>query len=227
MVQAHYLFQSHQFEEARKSYKIIQKKYPGDAYVIAKITDLDIIIDYLNKPAVKEKQPELSPKQLADKEKREQEFMQKVARERTALMQARQDLLNMQKLRKIKESGKTSTDSVKKNILTTEKPVKKEDETVISKKEPVTTTKIKHQEEKVEKALEDFQIELAKQYPTGMTEETYMDGNVKITKRVVVENNKGNEYKKAEHPWGAKYFFKNDSPITEREWQMETDKWNK
>ena len=74
------------------------------------------------------------------------------------------------------------------------------------------------------KTKEEFLQALAKQYPSGMTEEVYMEGNVKITRRIVVEGNLGTEYKMTEHPWGGKFWFKNGIPVNESIWNTETVK---
>ncbi|MGB0403590.1 MAG: hypothetical protein ACPGEG_05785 [Salibacteraceae bacterium] len=52
---------------------------------------------------------------------------------------------------------------------------------------------------------------IALEYPEGVTEETYMKGNKKITERVVVKDGKGQIYSKIVHPWGGVYYFKNSS----------------
>lgn len=72
------------------------------------------------------------------------------------------------------------------------------------------------------KNKEEFLQALAKLYPQGITEEIYMDGNVKVTRRIVVEGNSGNEYKFTEHPWGGKFWFKNGTPVNESVWNSET-----
>lgn len=71
-------------------------------------------------------------------------------------------------------------------------------------------------------SLEEFQTDLARQYNDGVTQRTYQDGQRQITERIVVKGNKGNEYKRVEHPWGGKFFFKNGTPISEETWNEET-----
>lgn len=72
------------------------------------------------------------------------------------------------------------------------------------------------------KTKEEFLQALAKLYPQGMTEEVYMEGNVKITRRIIVEGNSGTEFKMSEHPWGGRFWFKNGTPINESIWNTET-----
>lgn len=72
------------------------------------------------------------------------------------------------------------------------------------------------------KTKEEFLQALAKLYPAGMTEETYFEGNVKITRRIVIDGNTGAEYKQTEHPWGGRFWFKNGTPVNELLWNTET-----
>lgn len=72
------------------------------------------------------------------------------------------------------------------------------------------------------KTKEEFLQALAKLYPQGMTEEVYMEGNVKVTRRIVVDGNLGTEYKFTEHPWGGRFWFKNGTSVNESVWNMET-----
>ena len=69
---------------------------------------------------------------------------------------------------------------------------------------------------------EEFMQELAKQYPQGVTEEVFREGNKSITKRIVVLGNEGNEYRMVKHDWGGKFYFKNGMSITLLAWNKET-----
>lgn len=71
-------------------------------------------------------------------------------------------------------------------------------------------------------SLEEFQKDLGQQYSEGITQRTYTEGQRKITERIVVKGEKGNEYRMVEHPWGGKFFFKNGTPISEETWNQET-----
>lgn len=64
--------------------------------------------------------------------------------------------------------------------------------------------------------------EYQREYPEGITEEVYKEGNATITKRIVVKNNRGTEYKRAAHTWGVTFYFKNDVSTTARVWEAET-----
>lgn len=72
-------------------------------------------------------------------------------------------------------------------------------------------------------SVEELQRDLAKQYSQGVSQRTYNDGQRTITERIVVKDDKGNEYKRVVHPWGGKFYFKNGSPISEETWNQETN----
>jgi len=74
-----------------------------------------------------------------------------------------------------------------------------------------------------ESALEK-QERLATEFPDGITEEQFEEGNRKVVRRVVVKDGMGNEYRMVTHAWGGTYFFKNGTSITERVWKEETEK---
>ncbi|MBP9079175.1 MAG: hypothetical protein KBF80_02860 [Flavobacteriales bacterium] len=72
------------------------------------------------------------------------------------------------------------------------------------------------------RAFEDYaRSELASQYPQGVTEESYTQGNKVIIKRVVVQGNKADEYSKVIAKWGT-YYFKNGQSISEFIWTLHT-----
>ncbi|MCB9170179.1 MAG: hypothetical protein H6594_07505 [Flavobacteriales bacterium] len=63
---------------------------------------------------------------------------------------------------------------------------------------------------------------LAQEYPQGVTEESYTEGNKVIIRRVVVDGNKADEYSKVIAKWGT-YYFRNGQSITEMIWNTETE----
>jgi hypothetical protein len=63
---------------------------------------------------------------------------------------------------------------------------------------------------------------LAQEYPQGVTEESYTEGNKVIIRRVVVNGNRGDEYSKVIAKWGI-FYFKNGQSITEAIWTRETE----
>lgn len=64
--------------------------------------------------------------------------------------------------------------------------------------------------------------ELAAQYPQGVTEESYTEGNKVIIRRVLVQGNKADEYSKVIAKWGT-FYFKNGQSISEHIWTVNTE----
>lgn len=64
--------------------------------------------------------------------------------------------------------------------------------------------------------------QLANEYPQGMTEESYTEGNKVIVRRVVVQGNKADNYTKVIGKSNT-YYFKNGQSITEWIWTKETN----
>ncbi len=74
------------------------------------------------------------------------------------------------------------------------------------------------------RAFSDYtRSKLAMDYPAGVTEESYTEGNKVIIRRVVVEGNKADEYSKVIAKWGT-FYFKNGQSITEVIWSRETER---
>ncbi len=63
---------------------------------------------------------------------------------------------------------------------------------------------------------------LALEYPQGVTEESYTEGNKVIIRRVVVNGNRADEYSKVIAKWGT-FYFKNGQSITNPIWTKETE----
>ncbi len=63
--------------------------------------------------------------------------------------------------------------------------------------------------------------ELASQYPQGVTEESYTEGNKVIIRRVLVQGNKADLYSKVIAKWGT-FYFKNGQSISEQIWTVNT-----
>lgn len=94
----------------------------------------------------------------------------------------------------------------------------------IKPKEALPGTKIKEADAAMElDKRSQYTNELAKKYPQGVTEEIVKEGNVKITKRIVVLGNKGTLYTKKETGFGAVYYFKDGVSISEAEFVKNTE----
>jgi hypothetical protein len=73
------------------------------------------------------------------------------------------------------------------------------------------------------RAFADYnRSKLAQEYPEGVTEESYTEGNKVIIRRVVVNGNKADDYSKVIAKWGT-FYFKNGQSITEIMWKNETE----
>ena len=64
--------------------------------------------------------------------------------------------------------------------------------------------------------------EKAKQYPQGVTEESFQEDDAFVIKRIVVTGENYNEYKKIFYKWGGIFYKKNEEEITEVIWNTET-----
>jgi hypothetical protein len=71
--------------------------------------------------------------------------------------------------------------------------------------------------------MASYTNELARKYPQGITEEVLKENNSKVTKRIVVDGNKGSLYIKKETGFGAVYYFKDGIEITEQEFKKNTE----
>lgn len=201
---AHRLFYERQYEDAIVKYEEALKIKPGEAYPTAKITDLRIII-----ASMEEEQVAVKPLKEA------------LIEEAPVIVEDPPETVEIPE--EIPEAPKEVIIEVpvEKKIIVKEEP-QVETEKSVPEQPKEEKAHLKKVVEEVEKSIEEIQIELAEQYPEGITEEVYREGNKTITKRVVVKNNRGNEYKKVQHDWGGKFYFKNDVSITQLVWQNET-----
>jgi hypothetical protein len=71
--------------------------------------------------------------------------------------------------------------------------------------------------------MASYTNELARKYPQGITEEVLKENNAKVTKRIVVDGNKGSLYIKKETGFGTIYYFKDGIAITEQEFKNNTE----
>jgi hypothetical protein len=90
----------------------------------------------------------------------------------------------------------------------------------LTKNKTNTTTVVKDNKD-------DFKSELAKKYPEGITEESATEMNSKIIRRIVVKGNEGHLYIQKTTSFGPIYYFKDDVPITEKEYLRDTEIVNK
>jgi hypothetical protein len=73
------------------------------------------------------------------------------------------------------------------------------------------------------KSFADYnRSKLAAEYPQGVTEESYTEGNKVIIRRVVVNGNKADEYSKVIAKWGT-FYFRNGQSISQQVWTRDTE----
>ena len=198
MDQAHQLFRERHYLKAIRAYESAQQARPNNVYPKVKIADIELSMkDTLAQLRAEEKREQQNNAQAFQLPEREQPK----ARNLEAEQQQEAERL---KLVEQWERG------IRGN---TPDPPKQEEQ---PHAKPQNTNA-----DVVQLTEDDMQRELAENYPPGITERVYQDGSRKVTSRVVVKDGKGNEYKKVEHGWGGRFYFKNGSPISEGTWQQE------
>jgi tetratricopeptide (TPR) repeat protein len=81
---------------------------------------------------------------------------------------------------------------------------------------------IKRKAAKPTQEKERYLSELALEYPEGITEETYNEGDKKIVRRILVKEGRSDDYRMVIQPWGARFYFKNDQSIPKHQFDRET-----
>jgi len=194
----HYLKAIHSYEEA-------QDKRPYNVYPKVIISDIELSMkDTLETLRAAEKAEEQSNNL---KKVRKQESVDEPKEKPDANVESEKERMKKQEEWERRERAR----------LERERELKKE-------KEAAKPAEVKMAGDVAILSNEDFQKELGEKFPNGTTEEIYTEGNKTITKRIVVLNNLGNEYKKVVHNWGGVFYFKNGEAVTERVWIQETEK---
>ncbi len=80
-------------------------------------------------------------------------------------------------------------------------------------KEPVLTA---------EELKKKTQSELRSKYPAGVTEEEFVEGGKTFLRRVVIRDDFAGIYLRITHSWGGVFFFKDNVPITESMFEIES-----
>ncbi len=205
MDQAHLHFAKKEYLKSIRKYEEAGQMRPYNVYPPVKIRDIELAMkDTLELLRQREKEEleqrphseQISEKpQLPDREKEMDEF-----REREEKRQQQADQWEQQQRRQLAHQRELKKEQEEKSLE-------------LTKREGVDVP---------ETSLEEFQADLAKEYNEGITQRTYQDGQRTVTERIVVKGEKGNEYKRVEHPWGGKFYFKNGLPISEETWNQET-----
>jgi hypothetical protein len=202
MDQGHQLFVEKRYLESVRKYEDARALRPRNVYPPVIIRDIELSMKdtlQLLREKEKEEKPETpsarKEPELPDREKIMEEFRKKEA----------------ERQKKVDE-----WESSQRRYMARERALKEEED-----QEQQELGKFKGRDVR-EASVEELQEELAREYSDGVTQRSYDDGQRKITERVVVRKGIGNAYKRVEHPWGGKFYFKNGQPISEETWNQET-----
>lgn len=202
MDKGHQMFSEKHYLKAIRAYEDAGALRPNNVYPPVIIRDIEISMkDTLNTLRKKEAEELDSTKQqrtkpeLPDREKIMEEFREKEAE---------------------RQQKAAQWESEERKQLARHRELKKDEEGEKRELDDYSGSDVR------DASLEEFQESLAEEYNEGVTQRSYEEGNRKITERVVVKNNKGNVYKRVEHAWGGKFYFKNGTPISEESWKQET-----
>lgn len=202
MDEGHYLFVQKKYLESIEKYEAAAQLRPRNVYPPVIIRDIELSMKDTLK-MMREQLQELDPKPqtarkeptLPDREKIMAEFREK----------------EQQRQKKVDEWEQSQ-----RRYSARERALKEDED---QEKRPLDDFSGKDIRQASE---EELQQELAEQYSDGITQRSYDDGPRKVTERVVVHKGIGNAYKRVEHPWGGKFYFKNGKPISEETWNQET-----
>lgn len=206
---AYDLFQAKQFIEAKKKYEEALKIIPNDQRTIARIRDINLLLE-------KEKKAAVSSTIKNDSIPIQKSIEPVPTISQPDSITTPPDTANTKKKvvshspqpKKMKKQ--TTTDS------TTVSPKK-----VVSKEQTVTTKK--SSVEKPFKNSENYRKYIATLYQSGWTEESYTEGKKEIVKRVYNHGKVADEYLKIKHHYGATFYFKNGMSISYNDWISETE----
>lgn len=204
MDEGHALFVKKKYLKAIRKYEQAEERRPLNVYPPVKIRDIELSMkdtleilreqEKKEKPAPKEER-QAKQQKLPDREKEMEEFREK---------------------EKQRQEKAEDWEASQRRQLARERALREErdqESRELAEQKGSDVGEI---------SLEEFQKDLGQQYSEGITQRTYNEGQRKITERVVVKGDRGNEYRMVEHPWGGKFYFKNGTPISEETWKQET-----
>lgn len=201
MQDGHELFENKHYLRAIRKYEEAQAQRPYNVYPKVIITDIELSMKDTLEILRKAERTQI-PDPLPKPEKKLEEQNEP---------EPDQTETEEQRLKRLEEWERKERER-----LQAEREKRKEEEA-----KETTVTEVSGDVEEL--SLEDFKKDLAKQYPSGLTETTTKEGNKTIITRVIVSEGKGNEYKKVVHNWGGVFYFKNGTAVPERVWKQETE----
>ena len=239
-------FEMHEFELAIEKFEAAGMRRPINVYPPVMIEDVKLAMSLpQEEEAVAEEEPIVEEKpENKEPEMTAEERVEKMYQEELAKVYAElpKDPPTPKAEPKIKKPVETTSEGLvvrdKEDIIADGGVLIEEAEVIVEEVEAVVDDKpelvvtkprvIKEAPVEVAKAeetksIKEIQEELAAEYSDGVTEEIFTEGNRTITKRIVVMDGKGDEYRMVKHGWGGVFYFKNGTSITERVWKAETE----
>jgi len=205
MQEAHAYFEQKKYLKAIHKYEKAQERRPYNVYPKVIIADIELSMKDTLKVLRKAEEREKAEKQ--QEEPRESQTQKPKEKEQVEPVETRKERLEKLDNWEEKERERRAQERAAREKKKSEAPSVKSNEGDIPKG-----------------SIADFQKDLAERFPNGITEKVEKQGNKTIVTRVIVSNNKGNEYKKVTHDWGGVFFFKNGEAVTERVWKQETER---
>lgn len=226
-------FEDREFDKAISKFEEAGARRPINVYPPVMIEDVTLARSLPYEEAVTEQEPEVIEEPIStEPEITAEERVEKMYQEELAKVYAEipKDPPGPKVEPKVKEPVAAITEGIvvrdKEDIIADGGVLIEEAQTEqeIVKPDVVKETTPKESIEVVEsKSITEIRNELADEFPDGITEEVFTEGNRTITKRVVVKDGKGDEYRKVKHGWGGVFYFKNGTSITERVWKEDTE----
>lgn len=244
--QADSLFRLQQYQPAIGQYQLALAERPGDAFSLAKITDLRIILKLKDNPSLtREEAKTIVLQEMAD------EGIQPLVESPKVETPAEPEPAQapVVKVKPIEEVpapviAKPQPKEIPQTpeIVTPEVAVVNLEENEVPKPtpkvevptpptpkrnaNPVSVSDPKPQPKSVPEVKEPEPIlqEDGSPYPQGITEEVIKEEHSVTIQRVVQEGVRTDVYRKVTHDWGGVFFFKNGVSITERVWKEESGK---
>ncbi|MCA1762089.1 MAG: tetratricopeptide repeat protein [Cryomorphaceae bacterium] len=203
MQEAHVFFEQKKYLKAIHKYEEAQERRPYNVYPKVIIADIELSMkDTLEVLRAAEKQEEAEKEQKPLKPKKEEPEPPEPEEPEETREERLEKLDNWEE----KERERRARERAAREKKESEKPSVRADGGDVAVG-----------------SIADFQKDLAEKYPNGITEKTEKQGNKTVVTRIIVANNKGNEYKKVTHDWGGVFYFKNGDAVTERVWKQETE----
>lgn len=238
--EAHRLFQQDRYKEAQNRYRDALDIVPNDQRAIAKITDIQLVMDSIASAsagrstttlAVEPAEPPPTPEPPAVEAPVAQHTpIEEVEPAPPRPPKSLEELLKNLPIRRPDITGLPENTAPAQPIAEAapapatelEAEPKPEPTPAPKPRVEVRPTKPPVLEPAVDKSSPEFAAELAQTYPTGWTVEETTEGGKTVLRKIYVAENQGTEYMRVRHNWGGVYYFRNGTPITRDLFDTET-----